>query len=196
VIRRGKKRLSKTEGDLMKAVVGSKNPVKIAAARAVLHRVYGQGVGVEALDVDSGVPDQPWGDEETLRGARQRAEAALRAEGAALGVGLEAGLVVVGEDIFTCAWCVVMRRDGTTGVAGGANLLLPPAVAEAVRVGAELGPSMDALTGLHNTKQGRGAIGILTRGYLDRQSSYEHLLTLAMARLLTPGYYEEGGLGG
>lgn len=182
-------------GNCMRVVVGSRNPVKIAAVRAVLRRVYGEGVEVEAREVKSGVPEQPWGDEETVRGARQRAEEALRAEGAALGVGLEAGLVAVGGDIFTCAWCVVMRRDGTTGVAGGANLLLAPAVAEAVRAGAELGPTMDALTGSHNTKQGRGAIGILTRGYLDRQSSYEHLLTLAMARLLTPHYYEQGELG-
>jgi len=180
----------------MKAVVGSKNPVKIAAARAVLHRVFPEGVHVEAVDVESGVPDQPWGDEETLRGARQRARAALRVDGATLGVGLEAGLVDVGGDIFTCAWCVVTRRDGTTGVAGGANLLLPPAVAQAVRAGAELGPTIDALTGLHKTKHGRGAIGILTREHLDRQSSYEHLLTLAMARFLTPGYYEEDRLGG
>jgi inosine/xanthosine triphosphatase len=180
----------------MKAVVGSKNPVKTAAARAVIHRVFPENVRVEAVDVESGVPDQPWGDEETLRGARQRAKAALCVEGATLGVGLEAGLIEVGGDIFTCAWCVVTRQDGTTGVAGGANLLLPPAVAEAVRAGAELGPTIDALTGLHKTKHGRGAIGILTREHLDRQSSYEHLLTLAMARFLTPGYYEEGGLGG
>lgn len=180
----------------MKAVVGSKNPVKIAAARAVLRRVYSADVRVEAADVESGVPDQPWGDEETLRGAHRRARAALRVEGATVGVGLEAGLVEVGGNIFTCAWCVVARGDGVTGVGGGANLLLPSAVANAVRGGAELGPTIDVLTGLHKTKQGRGAIGILTREYLDRRSSYEHLLTLAMARFLTPGYYEEGSLGG
>jgi non-canonical (house-cleaning) NTP pyrophosphatase len=48
---------------------------------------------------------------------------------------------------------------------------------------------MDDLTGLHNTKQHQGAIGILTQGYLDRQSAYEHVLTLALARLLSPAYY-------
>jgi len=180
----------------MKAVVGSKNPVKIAAVQAVLHRVYSAAVIIEAADVESGVPEQPWGHEETLRGARRRANAALRVEGATLGLGLEAGLIEAGGNVFTCAWSVVARRDGVTGVGGGANLLLPPAVAEAVRGGAELGPAIDALTGLHKTKHGRGAIGILTREHLDRQSSYEHLLTLAMARFLTPGYYEEGSLGG
>lgn len=181
---------SQMNTDVMKAIVGSRNPVKIAAARAVLSRVYSDAVRVEAVSVESGVPDQPWGDAQTLRGARRRAEAALLSGDATLGVGLEAGLIEVGGDVFTCAWCAVRHRDGRQGVAGGANLLLPPPVAEAVRAGAELGPTMDALTGLHKTKHGRGAIGILTREHLDRQSSYEHLLTLAMARFLSPGYYE------
>lgn len=173
----------------MKVAVGSKNPVKIAATREVLRRVYGDEVDVEAMDVDSGVPDQPWGDEETLRGAIHRAELALRADHAVLGVGFEGGLVEVDGRVFTCAWCAVVRDEGTMGVAGGECVLLPPSVAQAVRGGAELGPAMDALTGLRNTKQGHGAIGILTAGHLDRQTAYEHLLTLALARLLTPEYH-------
>jgi len=177
----------------MEAVVGSRNPVKIAATRGVLRRVHGDDARVVGVSVDSGVSKQPWGDEETLRGALNRAQAALDGSGAALGVGLEGGLVEVDGHVFTCAWCAVVRPDGTVGIAGGANLLLPPSAAEAVRGGAELGPTMDALTGLHNTKQRQGAIGILTHGYLDRQSAYEHVLTLALARLLSPVYYRDDG---
>ena len=174
----------------MKAVVGSKNPVKIAATKEVLRRIYGDDVDVEPLDVESGVSHQPWGNEETLRGALHRARAAQRASGATLGVGLEGGLLEVDGYVFTSAWCAVARDDGIVGVAGGANVLLPPAVAADVRAGAELGLAMDALTGLHNTKHGDGAIGILTGGQLSRQAAYEHLLILALARLLTPTYYE------
>ncbi len=176
-------------GTPMKAVVGSRNPVKIAAAREVLRRVCDEHVEVIGAPVESGVPDQPWGDEETLRGAVGRAKAALREDDASLGVGLEGGLVDVDGRVFTCAWCAVAQADGAIGVAGGANLLLPPSVARAVRRGAELGPTMDALTGLEDTKRGKGAIGILTQGYLDRQTAYEHVLTLALARLLSPDVY-------
>ena len=171
------------------AAVGSRNPVKIAASQAVLRRVYGEGIDVRGVAVASGVSRQPWGDEETLRGAVNRAVAALRITGASLGVGLEGGLVEVDGQVFTSAWCAVARADGTTGVAGGANMLLPPLVAQAVREGAELGPTMDDLTGLENTKHAQGAIGILTQGYLDRQSAYEHILTLALARHLSPTHY-------
>jgi inosine/xanthosine triphosphatase len=175
----------------MIAVVGSRNPVKIAAARAVLSRVHGEEVRIEACSVESGISDQPWGDEETLRGALSRAQVALGVDDASLGIGLEGGLVEVDRYVFTCAWCAVAREDGATGVGGGANLLLPPAVAEAVRAGAELGPTMDAFTGLQDTKHHEGAIGILTAGHLNRQSAYEHVLTLALARLLTPAYYDQ-----
>jgi inosine/xanthosine triphosphatase len=178
----------------MLAVVGSRNPVKIAAARAVLSRVHGERVRVEACPVETGISDQPWGDEETLRGALNRARAALRVDGASLGIGLEGGLVEVDRRLFTCAWCAVAREDGAVGVGGGANLLLPPAVAEAVRAGAELGPAMDAFTGLEDTKHHEGAIGILTAGHLNRQSAYEHVLTLALARLLTPAFYDQRDL--
>ena len=96
----------------MKAVVGSNNPVKIAAARSVLRRVYGGAVRIEACAADSGIVDQPWGDELTLQGALNRARAALETAGASLGVGLEGGLVEVGRRVFTSAWCAVLAYDG------------------------------------------------------------------------------------
>jgi len=172
--------------------VGSLNPVKIAAAEAALRQVYGDGIDVTGVEAASGVPVQPWGNEESLRGALNRARAAREAACAQLGVGFEGGLLDVAGQTFTCAWCAVVAEDGTTGVAGGESILLPPSVAAAVRNGAELGPAMDQLTGLHNTKQAGGAIGNLTRGLLTRQSAYEHLLLLAMARLRTPEFYKQG----
>jgi inosine/xanthosine triphosphatase len=175
---------------MIKVTVGSTNPVKTAAALAVLRCVYGDDIDVESVAVESGVSHQPWGNEEAVRGALNRAQAAQGVNGATLGIGFEGGLLEVEGRVFTCAWCVVVRDDGAVGIAGGENVLLPPSVAADVRAGAELGPAMDALTGLHNTKQDSGAIGILTGGILDRQAAYEHLLTMALARLLTPSYYE------
>jgi inosine/xanthosine triphosphatase len=173
----------------LRVSVGSTNPVKIAAAAEVLRRIYGAGVDVESVAVESGVPVQPWGNDETLRGALNRARASRSVTSATLGVGFEGGLLEVGGHVFTCAWCAVAREDGVEGLAGGESVLLPPAVAADVRAGMELGPAMDVLTGLQDTKHGRGAIGELTGGWLDRQTAYEHLLTLALARLLKPGYY-------
>jgi inosine/xanthosine triphosphatase len=165
--------------------VGSKNPVKVAAARAVLGRVT-PSARVEAVTVASTVSDQPFGDDETIRGALARARAAREAVGGELGVGLEGGVVESDGGMRTCAWAAVVDGSGREGVGGSLAMPLPNRVAELVRDGIELGVAMDRLTGEHDTKQRQGAVGILTAGLVDRQAAYEVILAYALARFLTP----------
>jgi inosine/xanthosine triphosphatase len=174
--------------DARHVVVGSTNPVKIAAVRAVLSRA-GCGASVDGLSVASGVRDQPFGDEETIRGATQRARAALVSANADLAVGLEGGVVDDGAVMMTCAWAVVVGRDGRTGVGGSLAMPLPGRVAALVRGGVELGHAMDQVSGGRDTKHGAGAVGILTAGLVDRQRAYESLVTYALAPFVAPEYY-------
>jgi inosine/xanthosine triphosphatase len=171
-----------------RVVVGSMNPVKVAAVRAVLARA-GASALVDSVSVASGVRDQPFGDAETIRGATQRARAALEATNADLGVGLEGGVVDEDGRMMTCAWAVVVGRDGRVGVGGSLAIPLPDQVAALVRDGVELGLAMDLVTGGHNTKHGAGAVGILTGGLVDRQRAYETLVTYALAPFLAPEYF-------
>ena len=172
--------------------VGSTNPVKVAAVRAVILRVapLAQVTGVA---VSSGVPDQPMGDDETQRGARTRAQAALAASEAMLALGLEGGVVALPDGrLRTCAWAVAVDRAGRDGVGGSLAMPLPAAVAARVRAGEELGVAMDVVARTSGTKVGRGAVGILTAGLLDRQGAYEPLVTYALAPWLAPALYVEG----
>lgn len=171
--------------DIRTIAVGSRNPVKIAAARAVLTTIAPQA-RLEGIAVASSVPDQPMGDEETIRGARTRAEAARAELDADLGVGIEGGCVDTPEGMRSCAWAVVVSRDGRTGTGGSLAMPLPERVAAMIRDGIELGHAMDALIAGTNTKHGAGAVGILTAGLVDRQRAYEVLLTYALAPFLTP----------
>ncbi len=168
-----------------RVAVGSVNAVKVNAVCAVLARIAPHAT-VESIAVRSGVADQPFGDAETIRGARARAEAARRACDADLGVGLEGGVVDDAGAMRTCAWAVVVHRDGRSGTGGSLAMPLPSAVGALVRDGAELGHAMDALTGLADTKHTQGAVGILTAGLIDRQRAYESLVTYALAPFLTP----------
>ena len=175
---------------LQRIAIGSTNPVKVAAARAVFARVAPAAV-VEAVTVPSGVPDQPWGDAETRRGARTRAEGARRAVGAELGVGFEGG--VVEEDdgsVRSCAWAAV-AADGMVADGGSLAMPLPPAVARRLRAGEELGHAIDALTGERGTKHRGGAVAVLTAGLIDRQQAYEVILTYALARVLVPALWAD-----
>jgi non-canonical (house-cleaning) NTP pyrophosphatase len=80
--------------------VGSRNAAKLGAVRA------GLGAFAPAVDdllligveVASGVPDQPIGWSQIVRGARTRARAAFASGDCALGVGIEDGLVRLAGD--------------------------------------------------------------------------------------------------
>ena len=169
--------------------VGSTNPVKLAAVRAVLGALAPSAT-IASVAVASTVPDQPFGDDETIRGAVARASAARVALSADLGVGLEGGVVEEGDgSMRTCAWAAIVDAHGRSGVGGSLAMTLPPDVASMIRDGVELGVAMDRLVGAHNTKHGRGAVGILTAGIVDRQRAYEVLVAYALAPFIAAEHY-------
>lgn len=167
--------------------IGSTNPVKLAAARTMLARAFPEARFAPST-VPSGVPDQPWGDEQTRLGAFNRARNALIKLGAIYGLGLEGGLVETSVGLMTCAWCAIVDSRGQVGYGGGVHMLLPPVIADILRQRGELGPAMDALVNEDNTKQKQGAVGILTNGLSSRQAAYEQLVAMAAAPFVT-GYY-------
>jgi inosine/xanthosine triphosphatase len=170
---------------ITRVAVGSTNPVKVGAARTMVQRLAPRAE-VVGIAVPSGVPDQPWGDDETMRGAIARARAARAAQDADLGIGIEGGVVAEADGgVRSCAWAAVVGRDGREGIGGSLAMRLPDRVARLVRDGVELGHAMDALTGERNVKQGVGAVGILTAGLVTRQQAYEVLVAYALVPFLS-----------
>lgn len=168
----------------MRIAIGSTNPTKTRAVEKVL-RVLFDDLEILALQVASGIAVQPIGDEETRRGALNRARAVLELTDAEWGFGLEGGVIETEFGVMTNAWCVIAARDGRIGVGGSANMLLPASVARRVlRDGLELGDAINEFANTQDIKRGLGAIGVLTGGLLDRQGAYEYIVKLALARLL------------
>lgn len=162
--------------------VASRNPVKIAAAKAGCARVLGStGLEILAIEVPAelGIAAQPMTDEETRRGARLRAEAAQKAQPEAhFWLGLEGGVHDDGETLWAFAWIAAIWPEGR-GEARTATFALPQAVADLVRQGLELGEADDRVFGRQNSKQQAGAVGLLTQGRLDRAALYEEAVVLA-----------------
>lgn len=168
-------------------IVASRNPVKIEAARQGFNRLFPDEIfTVSGVDVPSGVSDQPMTDAETYQGARNRAAAARAAQpDAAYWVGIEGGLSDWGDDLLGFAWVVVLRGD-LVGRSRTATFSLPQEIVTLIHQGIELGEADDIVFRRRNSKQGNGAVGILTGDVIDRTTYYAHAVTLALIPFKNP----------
>lgn len=182
----------------MLVLVGSINPVKLAPVQAVLARAFPEA-RVLAVSAASGVPDQPIGAEQIRRGAEQRSRAALTHEtvpqavraaaGQVWGVGLEGGVIFEEELPWLTGAVAILSSDGRYALAWSPRVLLPPGVAGAVRDGEELGPVLDVLSGVKDSKTKQGTIGYLTNNLVPRGLSWEVAFACALAPFLHPQLY-------
>lgn len=167
---------------ILKVVVTSHNPVKIAAAReAFLTQFPTREIQLIPLAVESGVPDQPMSDEETRQGARNRvANARLKNPDADYWVGLEGGLDFFDGRLMAFAWMVIAAGNDQISETRSVTLPLPPEVQALVSEGLELGEANDRVFSTLNSKQGGGAFGLLTDGLMTREGIYTQTLILAL----------------
>jgi inosine/xanthosine triphosphatase len=172
----------------MKIAIGSTNPTKIQAAERSARTVW-PGAEFVAIEVPSGVAEQPMTDEETILGALNRARGALTATAADMGIGVEGGVHDSSMGMFAIGWAAVIDNEGTVGIGGSGRLPLPESIAAQIRAGGELGPVMDQFAGRSNLKHSLGAVGILTNGMVNRTEALQVAVTYALARFMRPDYY-------
>jgi len=171
-----------------RAAVGSTNPAKLEAVHRALARLA-PGCSVEGIDVPSGVNAQPFGDEETRRGALARARIALSMSGADVAFGLEGGVIFEADVPWLVSWVAAIDESGRVGEASGLRMRLPSVAAQRLRAGEELGDVIDALFEVRLSKQAAGAIGLLTEGFVSRTDAFADLVAMACAPFLRPDLY-------
>jgi inosine/xanthosine triphosphatase len=178
--------------NVKKVAVGSQNPVKLQAVQRAFRRVFPDSdLQAIAVEVTSGVDDQPRGDPEALSGALNRARAASKEYPTAdFCVGIEGAVkdTTVGMEAF--AW-VAVTSQRLVGKGRTATFYLPERVATSVRTGTELGQAIDALFDTVGSKRREGAIGLLTQGVLGRAELYEQGVLVALLPFLKPSLYPD-----
>lgn len=159
-------------------VAATTNPAKIQAILAAFDQVFGEGsCQIMPVSVDTGVPEQPFGSNETRAGARNRVANAREAHpNADFWVAIEAGI----DEGATFSW-VVIENSERRGEARSATLPLPEAILEQVRAGEALGPVMSKYSGIDKIGNKEGAIGVFTAGVLTRSSVYHQAVVLALS---------------
>ena len=159
-------------------ICATTNPAKIQAILRAFNEIFTPGsCHITSVDVESGVPEQPFGNHETRLGARNRvANARELCPDADFWVAIEAGI----DDDSTFSW-VVIENAHQRGEARSATLPLPAVILEKVRAGQALGPVMSDYTGISEIGRKEGAIGVFTAGALTRSSVYHQAVVLALS---------------
>lgn len=163
----------------MKIVIGSKNPAKIAAVKNSFSH---QAAEFCSLDIPSGVSEQPFSDEETIKGAINRAEGALLEGNGDIGIGLEGGVQETSYGLLICNWGALAAPGKEPIIAGGARILLPEEVAGRLRAGEELGPVMEEYAKKKNVSKQEGAVGVFTDGRVNRAEMFTHVMNLLVGQ--------------
>jgi len=175
---------------MKKVHIASINPVKVQAAAEGFRQMFpGETFEVIPCKVNPGIPPQPMGDEETLDGAERRAQA-LRDlyPQSDYWVGIEGGAADGKKGLSTFAWVVILSTN-QIGRGRSGEFFLPKKVAELVRQGMELGEADDMFFSRNNSKQGNGAVGILTDDVVDRKNLYIPAVIFALIPFKRPDLY-------
>jgi inosine/xanthosine triphosphatase len=189
--------------------VGSVNEPKLAAVRGAIG-AYAPDAKVEGVAVASGVPEQPVGFEEIIRGARNRAAGALGEPPCDLGIGIEDGLVPLpvggpeGEFVHLNIGCVAITDGERTSIGFSSAFGYPPECSiPAVRDREPIGAVFDSLWDAHRgdstvkpSALSTGNIGRLSNGVLPRAEYARHGVLCALVAFVQPDLYgfEEGAV--
>jgi len=173
----------------MRVVVGSQNPVKLNATRNILEEIYGE-IDISSKDVDSGVPDQPFGLDQTIKGAINRAKNSYSVD-VDLSIGIESGLMETPNTLtgyIDLQWCAIFDGEKVTlGVSSGFEY--PMEVVKEVLSGFEVGDVMDRITGVTNLGTKKGAVSHLSRDMLNRTENTEQCILTAMIPRMNEDIY-------
>ncbi|KAL4721872.1 hypothetical protein ACLX1H_011064 [Fusarium chlamydosporum] len=162
-------------------VVASNNIPKIKATSEGFKQMLPGSYDFQGLSVNSNVSDQPFSDEETLRGATNRARNAQIAKPEAdYWVGIEGGVETHNGSICSFAWIVIISKGGRVGKARTSAYFLPEKTCKLLKEGVELGHADDMVFGQMDSKNKQGSVGLLTGCVVDRAAYYTQAVILAL----------------
>ena len=177
----------------MKITVASTNEVKVNAVLDLLteYEIL-RGAKVTSVKVASKVSEQPKSLAETISGAVNRAKAAFN--GCDLSFGIESGLVTVPHTktgmMDLCACVIYDGKEVHLGLSSAFEC--PPKVIHLVHSeGLDLNGAFHKIGLTNDPKIGNtgGAVGLLTRGRVDRVAYTKQAITMAMIHLENAEFY-------
>lgn len=178
---------------MIKILVGSKNPVKINAAKEGFLKYFDE-VEVKNFDVPSGVSVQPINSDETFKGAENRAKKLKEINdnnqmGYDFFVGIEGGISETYGKWFAYGCMCIIDKTGKKSFGTSPHFEIPDPVTERLLKREELGHVMDEIMKTENSKVKGGAIGFFTNDVMDRKDLYFDGVIVALVPFLHKNLY-------
>lgn len=95
---------------------------------------------------------------------------------------------MVGDEM-ECGWVVVLDRDGRSGIAATARIMLPRAFCAAMVQGVTLDTLCSAALGTDQIGRGVGYFGLMTNNAVTRPSAYRDAVAFALAPFVHPALF-------
>ncbi len=163
------------------AALASTNPAKVQGTRSALRRLFGK-FRLKCIQAPSGIPGQPIGLDQTLRGALRRAEHA--AVKGSYGIGVEAGLLYHrNTKPFLLHACCIKKRGGRAAYGFSPAFQVPRRIYNMLEKGESLENAVENITGIEDLGKGVGLIGWVSRGRLARSTLVEECVFMAVVSL-------------
>jgi inosine/xanthosine triphosphatase len=179
--------------------IGSRNRAKVEGIRRVFNHFFRE-VEFKELDLTTRVKVQPMSLDETVKGARQRAEFAIREEEAAFGVGVEAGIIKLAEEntdgkgfFLNVQIAAIVDSSHRLSFGSSAGFQIPArfvSLIEGQRV--ELDKYSHELTGAKRIREEHGVVYHLSKRYLSRVEMTEQCVSMALIPWLNKKTFEFG----
>ena len=167
----------------MVIALGSTNPAKISAAKIGFGKVFpNEKIKVLGINVKSGISNQPMSDEESIKGAINRAKAALKSvKNADYGAGMEGGIHQIGRNWFESGWIAIINKERKLGLGTSARWQMSSKVMSQLDGKNELAHIFQELAQVENAKDVGGVMGLVTKNHLPRDVAYSHGVIFALA---------------
>ncbi|MDV3244970.1 MAG: inosine/xanthosine triphosphatase [Nitrososphaerales archaeon] len=173
----------------MIVALGTKNPAKVEGVRLAFSKYFPR---IEIRTIDSGpvTKAQPFGLDQMTQGAIVRAKFALSKLGGEFGVGVEAGIFLMGETYFDHQQAAIVDAAGKVSVGHSAGYSLPrDAVEKMIREGRELEQYAETISGVGQIGDKGGLVHHLTKGMMTRTELTEQCVLMALIPRLHKDVY-------
>jgi inosine/xanthosine triphosphatase len=169
--------------------LGTNNPAKVEGVRLAFTKCFPEAV-IKAIDSSSVTWAQPIGLDQMTQGAIARAKFALSELGGDFGVGVEAGIFLMGETYFDHQQAAIVNAAGKVSIGHSAGYPLPKnAVETMIKEGKELERYSESLSGVDKIGDKGGLIHHLTKGKMTRTELTEQCVLMALIPWLHKDVY-------